>query len=79
MRKIIFVILLACLLLTACSDSYQLKLSESASPYTIVNNNIVRIIDEEAGVVCWIYSHSKLREGGISCLPLDETNLQLPK
>ena len=32
--------------------------------------NVWRVVDKEAGVVCWIS-----RKGGVFCLPLSETNL----
>jgi hypothetical protein len=32
-----------------------------------------RIIDEEAGVICWVYKAGYA--GGISCLPLEQTRL----
>ena len=35
--------------------------------------NLQRVIDSEAGVVCWIYNGRQ--EYGISCLPIRETLL----
>lgn len=37
----------------------------------IIDNKILRIIDKQAGVVCWVFSY----QGGISCLPLSDTRL----
>ena len=74
MKKLVLLVLVLSVLLVACAP-YQLKLQDTVKPYTIVNNNVVRIVDEQAGVVCWIYSHQKFREGGISCLPLADTLL----
>ena len=36
---------------------------------------ISRWVDEEAGVVCWVYSG--FYKGGISCLPLSDTRLDV--
>lgn len=35
--------------------------------------NVNRIFDDQAGVVCWIYSNNN--QGGISCLPVSQTKL----
>lgn len=56
-------LLILVVLLTACTSSEAVI--EGSMP-----NSIERHIDEEAGVVCWMY-HSR----GISCLPLDQTLL----
>jgi hypothetical protein len=40
-----------------------------------VDRNFERYIDREAGVVCWKVSITD--SGGISCLPIDKTNLGL--
>ena len=42
---------------------------------------IVRFIDEEAGVVCWIFNGRYLRGdlrggGGVTCLPIDQTSFR---
>ena len=34
---------------------------------------VSRFIDEEAGVVCWVYAGGR---AGIGCLPLSQTRLQ---
>jgi hypothetical protein len=36
-----------------------------------VDTHIVRTVDEEAGVVCWVW----YKTGGIDCLPLSQTLL----
>lgn len=40
-------------------------------------NGVYRFIDNEAGVVCWIYLNSvdNADRGGISCLPINYTRL----
>lgn len=76
MKKFVLLVLVLSVLISACApDPYQLELQDTSKPYIIVNNNVVRIVDEQAGVVCWIYSHQKYHEGGISCLPLADTLL----
>ncbi len=45
-----------------------IKIADSPQSY-----GLHRIIDEDAGVVCWVAAH--YRSGGISCLPLSDTNL----
>lgn len=41
---------------------------------TNVTTRVERFIDKEAGAVCWVYRPA-WEAGGISCLPLDQTNL----
>uniref|UniRef100_A0A6M3XTR6 Uncharacterized protein n=1 Tax=viral metagenome TaxID=1070528 RepID=A0A6M3XTR6_9ZZZZ len=38
-----------------------------------LTTSIIRTIDAEAGVVCWVYIG--IEQGGICCLPLSETKL----
>jgi hypothetical protein len=38
-----------------------------------IESEITRHMDEEAGVVCWVYSNGY--QGGISCLPIGDTRL----
>ena len=38
-----------------------------------LTGSIQRFYDHEAGVVCWIYN--SYNRSGISCLPMDQTNL----
>ena len=40
-----------------------------------IGYGVFRFIDHEAGVVCWVYKGSE--KGGISCLPLGETRLDV--
>lgn len=37
--------------------------------------NVQRVVDEEAGVACWVWTSALYETGGISCLPLSETDL----
>lgn len=49
----------------------------ASTPLTTGNPPIVRWVDEEAGVVCWVFYeyHSGGPASGISCLPIGDTNL----
>ena len=38
-------------------------------------DDVIRFIDEEAGVVCWLYRAD--RSAGLSCLPLSQTKLDI--
>lgn len=80
MNKRILLISLVLLVLVGCAtqeytnedsgiDSIYLGKIKSGS----YANYIERFIDSEAGVVCWVVV--EFRGGGISCLPLDQTNL----
>lgn len=69
MKKVILalIILLISMTLAGCEVSHVTETKELAS-------GITRLVDPEAGVVCWVYSGYNV--GGISCLPLSETNLK---
>ncbi len=41
--------------------------------YIRIGNGVYRFIDDEAGVVCWIFKGSQ--RAGLSCLPLGHTIL----
>ena len=53
--------------------SYVEYISLGALPSNVVNN-AYRFVDKEAGIVCWIVIGTG--KAGISCLPMDQTNLQ---
>lgn len=44
-----------------------------------VSDHVERFVDNDAGVVCWIYSDGSVapegQAGGISCIPLEQTDL----
>lgn len=71
MKKLVLLVLV--FLLAGCSQiQYEDDPAQQVMP--IPNNyGVVRYVDEEAGVVCWIYS--AYHKGGISCFPLDDTLL----
>ena len=56
-------------LVTGC----QPKVIESRSPSVNLGYAISRYVDEEAGVVCWVYGVTS--GGGLSCLPIADTRL----
>lgn len=67
--KIFLTILVFTLLFVSCVPS------ENGSNSNIIEGatNLYREIDEDAGVVCWIYSG--YQSGGIDCMPISETLL----
>ena len=60
--------LVIALLLVSCES-----LNPDEPERIAVGSDITRFIDEEAGVVCWIYTG--YNKGGISCLPIKDTAL----
>lgn len=68
--------LLAGLLLAVYVPPFQKATDQRATDQRgvdqqFVEGHIVRTVDSEAGVVCWVY----FATGGIACLPLSETKL----
>lgn len=52
---------------------------EAVDHMTILNAYFSRYVDEEAGVVCWVYDKNpnySTSGAGLSCLPLSVTNLR---
>ena len=81
-RNTLALVLLA-LLLAACApavptvDSTGMPLDFTMIgdlPAQYTTGTIVRTIDSEAGVVCWVYT--AWQRPSISCLPLSETALE---
>lgn len=66
MSKLIFAVILS-ILLSSCAPSQTFDGTE-------VTRNIFRYVDDEAGVVCWIYGG--YQKGGIDCMPIGETALR---
>jgi len=80
MKRFLLLLVVVTILLIGCAPVASMPTDDSVSAQEIPagngglgGNNVFRYIDEEAGVVCWIYSDGY--RGGISCLPLVETNL----
>lgn len=70
-EKVLLLLFVAVLVLGACGpEPIPCVTSETQLPGTY----IIRLIDHEAEVVCWIYTRYNL--GGISCLPLGDTALE---
>lgn len=59
------------------SDTGAIEVIIDNSDFTIVSTTafggVFRIVDDDAGVVCWIYLGGD--PGGISCLPIEQTRL----
>lgn len=72
LSTIIFAIALS--QLTSCSGGVIPQLTESNGSTKLLNDgNVFRFIDEEMGVVCWMY----IARGGITCLPFDQVKPKL--
>lgn len=73
MKKLILVLMF---LLIGCGPADPPSKNPVFSAETEVRYGVVRFIDEEAGVVCWL---SDVYYGNdISCLPISETLLDAP-
>jgi len=67
--KVLLIVLLTLALLVSCNDGEPMKQVTGGN----IGNNIYRYVDNEAGVVCWIWNGYE--KGGIHCLPISETKL----
>lgn len=70
--KLTWLALLPCLLLAGCDDGVNsgLPINESQIVWHGKYNEIYRIEDKDANVVCWITeSRTQSDSAGISCLP----------
>ncbi|AGM11553.1 hypothetical protein M199_gp113 [Halogranum tailed virus 1] len=89
MRKVFAICLVAgMLLLAGCTGGGSTPEPSDSSDVTdsgsIVydgvqtSNDVVRFVDHEAGVVCYYFAHPDgyAGQGGISCVPLNQTNLE---
>jgi hypothetical protein len=69
MKKIIVIVFLM-LFVTGCGYG---TVKEDAVDTVNINYSIIRIIDKEAGVVCYYTGGGY--QGGVDCLSLKDTNL----
>lgn len=69
-KVVVFVAFVAVLLLFTTASCVSSEDNIISSPY-IVN----RYIDEDAGVVCWVFDG--YNKGGISCLPVKDTTIRV--
>ena len=60
-------------LFAACAPRVGVENASQAPPPVYLGTNVFRIVDTDAGVVCWVVS--AYNRSGISCLPLEETLL----
>ena len=78
MKKILLLILL--LAVTSCATPTPTYLSLEATPdapdviYSTKISGLLRVVDEDAGVVCWVWVGPQ--GVGIDCLPLEQTRLE---
>lgn len=83
--KAVIMLLLIALLLVACTGNNNVETKVVETPTstrlriediaTEVAPDVYRFIDEEAGVVCYVYEFVK--RGGISCLSVEQTKLEV--
>lgn len=78
MKKfLLFALVVGSLLLSGCVIEERPTRSEraisGADNGKPISDRVGRVVDTEAGVVCYIYEYYDT--GGISCLPLSETQL----
>jgi hypothetical protein len=71
--RIFFTLGLLVVLLSGCAWSNQDNYSGIPVESYPGEYGISRFVDDEAGVVCWVYL--ELNAGGISCLPISDTKL----
>lgn len=70
MKRIILVVLMVTMLAVSCGSPPSPE--QEGVGWTHISGALYRIIDVEAGVVCYI-------DGGIFCLPIDQTRLRVGK
>ena len=68
--KLFIVILLLAMLVNGCA--YSVDTENNTRPSTDYSMTVIRHIDREAGVVCWLQAH---HYSGIDCMPIGETRL----
>ena len=69
------IVLVAAVMMVGCAPSKNERRDLPRGIQMTTRPNVYRVVDEEAGVVCWVYSHRRVSEGGIWCLPLSATDL----
>jgi hypothetical protein len=72
-KRLIVVMVVLFLVLAACAGNTVDNDAREVYSGAAVYNGVGRFVDDEAGVVCWVYDRYK--SGGISCLPLRDTLL----
>lgn len=66
-------VVLIVIMLSGCYEYESKIISESEpSDWVRITDRLFRTTDEQAGVVCWIYS--SVYRGGLTCLPIEMTS-----
>lgn len=74
-KKVLLFVLVALLVgLTGCISEGMNGNEYQNEPKT-VHDNVIRFVDEEAGVVCYLYRGPQ--QGGLSCIPFSEVNREI--
>lgn len=72
MKKFLLLVVLLSLLLAACGPQSEQGAQDTPKVTSVyIAKGLARIVDAEAGVVCWIYAGR-----GLSCMPLSDTLLE---
>jgi hypothetical protein len=78
MKKILVILFVIGLLLTACDFNDDMRVQKEEAVKTTFDlywGDVERFVDTEAMVVCYIYTSESSTRGAISCVPLSETTL----
>ena len=78
LKRIVLLLAAVLLLSVSCAERQEFpsethEAERAADFETIANafyHSIYRVIDKEAGVVCWLYN-----KGGMDCMPISDTAL----
>jgi len=62
------------LIFSSSSLPVEVNRITSEEETTFYEERVHRVVDEEAGVACWLYNNTY--NGGIDCLPIGETRLE---
>lgn len=65
----------AAVALAGCGDDDALASESNKSNNTSMGAQVTRIVDDEAGVVCYIRDHEGGTGESISCIPIEDTRL----
>jgi len=73
MKRLCLVLVLMAVVLASCVPKVEPGEEPLVEGHIRITIFVSRVVDAEAGVVCWVYQGS--RSGAISCMPLSETEL----
>jgi hypothetical protein len=77
-KSLLFIAIVALILCSCCPDErqgYTEVVPDTTLTFSLHWGDVERFVDEEAGVVCWIYTSNRSTKGSISCLSIEQTRL----